>query len=230
MDPLNNKLYRLLVVTVVATSGCTTIADRNDSPYRSENAVPVYPEERPAAPGTIYRSGGSYDLFMDLRARTVGDILTIQLVERTNASKESTTNSSKATDIDTGLPIIAGRSITQDGNILLNTEIGSSNSFSGAADSSQSNSLDGNITVTVTDRLPNGNLLVAGEKWLTLNQGEEFIRLRGVIRPVDIRPDNSVESTKIADARITYSGRGSLANSNRPGILARFFNAPWMPF
>jgi flagellar L-ring protein precursor FlgH len=168
-------------------------------------------------------------LFMDLRARAVGDILTIQLTEQTNASKESSTSSSRGTDIDTGIPIFAGRPITSGGTNILNAEIGSSNSFNGQADASQSNSLNGSITVTVAERLPNGNLLVRGEKWITLNHGQEFIRVQGIVRPVDIGPANSIPSTKLADAKITYSGKGTLANSNRPGLLARFFNSPWFP-
>ena len=128
------------------------------------------------------------------------------------------------------MPIFAGRPITSGGTPILNNEFGSDSSFNGQADSSQSNSLDGSITVSVVDRLANGNLLVAGEKWITLNQGEEFIRVQGIIRPVDIRPDNSIPSTKVADARITYSGKGELANSNKPGWLSRFFNSPWFPF
>jgi flagellar L-ring protein precursor FlgH len=70
---------------------------------------------------------------------------------------------------------------------------------------------------------------VRGEKWITLNHGEEFIRIQGIVRPVDIAANNSIPSTKVADARITYSGKGTLANSNRPGLLARFFNSPWFP-
>ena len=91
-------------------------------------------------------------------------------------------------------------------------------------------SADGSITVTVVDRLANGNLVLQGEKWLTLNQGDEFIRIRGIVRPYDIGTDNTVTSDKIANARISYSGRGTLANTNRAGWLARFFNTPWMPF
>jgi len=182
-----------------------------------------------AQPGTIFRSDAPMGLFMDMRARSVGDILTIQLTEQTNASKESSTSSSRGTDIDTGIPIFAGRPITSGGTNILNTEIGSSNSFNGQADASQSNSLSGSITVTVAERLPNGNLLVRGEKWITLNHGEEFIRVQGIVRPVDIGPSNSIPSTKVADAKITYSGKGSLANANRPGLLARFFNSPWFP-
>jgi flagellar L-ring protein precursor FlgH len=218
-----------LGLVAAGLAGCATMPPGDTPDWTSANVVPVYPEERPAEAGTIYRPGSSYDLFMDLRARTVGDIVTIELVERTNASKESSANTAKATGIDTGIPVIAGRTITAGGLDILNTEVESENSFSGAADASQSNSLDGSIAVTVARRLPNGNLFVVGEKLITLNQGEEFIRLSGIVRPVDIRPDNSIESTKIADAKITYSGRGSLANANRPGLLSRFFNSPWMP-
>jgi flagellar L-ring protein precursor FlgH len=184
-----------------------------------------------AAPGTIYNpGGGSFDLFMDLRARSVGDILTIMLVERTNASKESSTSTAKGSSVDTGLPVFAGRPITSNGTAILNSEFGSDSSFDGQADSSQSNRLDGSITVTVAERLPNGNLLVRGEKLITINQGEEFIRVQGIVRPVDIGPQNTVASTKVADAKITYSGKGTLADTTRPGWLSRFFNSPWFPF
>jgi flagellar L-ring protein precursor FlgH len=132
--------------------------------------------------------------------------------------------------VDTGFPIIAGRPVTANGTTVLHSELESDNSFDGQADSSQSNRLDGSITVTVAERLPNGNLLVRGEKLITINQGEEFIRLQGIIRPVDIGPENTVASTKVADAMITYSGRGALADANRPGWLGRFFNSPWFPF
>jgi flagellar L-ring protein precursor FlgH len=225
-------MRRIASVSFLAASviGCAALPSEPESPWSSAAAVRMYPEERPATPGTIYRTGSSYDLFMDLRARGVGDILTIELSERTNASKESSTNTAQTTDIDTGVPLIAGRPITNRNVNILSTAIATDNSFAGAADSSQSNSLDGSITVTVAERLPNGNLFVVGEKLITLNQGEEFIRVSGIVRPVDIRPDNSVASTKIADAKITYSGKGDLANTNRAGWLARFFNSPWMPF
>jgi flagellar L-ring protein precursor FlgH len=182
-----------------------------------------------AASGTIYNPAGGFGLFMDLRARAVGDILTVMLVERTNASKESSTSTQKGTSVDTGAPVFAGRPMTANGLPLTN-ELEAKRSFDGQADSSQSNRLDGSITVTVVDRLPNGNLLVRGEKRITINQGEEFVRLQGVIRPVDIGPQNTVESTKVADAQISYAGKGTLAEVNRPGWLARFFSSPLFPF
>jgi len=179
-------------------------------------------------PGAIY--GGGFDLFADLRARDTGDILTIRLVESTNAENESSTSSSKGSNLDTGFPIIAGRPVTAGGTEILNNQIEADRSFSGQSDSSQSNRIEGTITVTVVERLANGNLVVEGEKWIAINRGEELIRLSGIIRPVDIGPDNSIASTKVANARIDYRGLGTLADSNRPGWLTRFFNSPWFPF
>ena len=224
------KRFAPLVVALALQAcahGPETAATDRDETFRSPAVVYV---PAPAAPGTIYNPAGSFDLFMDLRARAVGDILTILLVERTDASKESSTSTARGSSVDTGLPIFGGRPITSGGTPILNNEMSSDASFDGQADSSQSNRLDGSITVTVAERLPNGNLLVRGEKLITINQGEEFIRLEGIVRPVDIGPENTVLSTKVADASITYSGRGTLAATNRPGWLTRFFSSPWFPF
>jgi len=84
--------------------------------------------------------------------------------------------------------------------------------------------------VTVVEVLANGNLVVQGEKWININQGEEYIRLRGIVRPSDISPDNTIASVRVANAQIQYSGDGSLADANEQGWLAKFFNSPWMPF
>jgi flagellar L-ring protein precursor FlgH len=220
-----------LIVAALVLQACAHAPDAADTESRSEfrSASMAYATP-PAAPGTIFNSAGGYDLFMDLRARSIGDILTILLVERTDASKESSTSTARGSSVDTGLPTFAGRPITSGGTPILNNELSSDTSFDGQADSSQSNRLDGSITVTVAQRLPNGNLLVRGEKLITINQGEEFIRLEGIVRPVDIGPENTVESTKVADAAITYSGRGNLQATNRPGWLTRFFNSPFFPF
>jgi flagellar L-ring protein precursor FlgH len=223
------KCLPVMLILAVALSACSRF-DREPMPSGDYSPVMPVAMESAAAPGTIYSPFAGLSLFTDLRARTIGDILIVTLEERTDASKESSASSARGTDIDTGAPTIAGRTITQGGNPVLSTSIQSDASFSGGADASQSNSLNGNIAVTVSDRLANGNLLVRGEKWITLNHGEEFIQLSGIIRPIDIAPDNSIPSTKIANARITYSGKGNLANSSRPGWLARFFTSPIFPF
>ncbi len=219
-----------VLVSITLLQACSLLPREREPGIDYAPAVPLASEQTASAPGGIYGSETGMDLFMDLRARAVGDILTILLVERTNASKDSSSSTSKDTQLDTGMPIIAGRPVTVGGTEVLNNEIQSSNSFSGEADATQSNRLDGSITVTVADRLRNGNLLVRGEKWITLNQGEEFIRFSGIVRPVDIGPDNSIPSTKVADAKITYSGSGTLANSSEPGWVSKFFNSPWFPF
>jgi len=102
--------------------------------------------------------------------------------------------------------------------------------FDGSADANQSNSLTGSITVTVAEVLPNGILAIRGEKWITLNQGDELIRISGLVRTDDIGPDNTVLSTRVADARITYSGTGAFANASQPGWLNQFFLSPLWPF
>src|SRR5690606_31799448 len=103
---------------------------------------------------------------------------------------------------------------------ILNTDIGAEQSFEGAGDAAQSNLIEGSITVTVADVMPNGNLRVQGEKWIRINHGEEFIRLRGIVRPIDIGADNTVLSTQIADAELAYGGTGAVAHSSTPGWLS----------
>ena len=215
----------LLAIAALALAACSR--GLRDS---AELPSPI-PEPRMATatqPGTIFVDG--FELFADLRARSVGDILTINLVEQMNAENESSSNASKGSSVDTGFPVIGGGPITYDGAEILNNEIEGSRTFGGQTDSSQSNRIRGTITVTVVERFSNGNLLVEGEKWIAINHGEELIKVSGVVRPVDIARDNSVLSTQVANARIDYHGIGTLADSNRPGWLTRFFNSPWFPF
>ena len=128
-------------------------------------------------------------------------------------------------------PTIAGRPVTVNGTeILQHAGRQRQPSSTARATARQSNRLEGDITVTVAQRLPNGNLLVRGQKWIAINQGQEYVRIQGIVRPIDIDPDNSISSLKVADAMIAYGGKGALADANAPGLLARFFNLPWLPF
>jgi flagellar L-ring protein precursor FlgH len=120
--------------------------------------------------------------------------------------------------------------VTVNGTEILSAGVDNNSEFDGKGDSSQSNRLEGDISVTVAQRLSNGNLLVRGQKWIAINQGKEYVRIQGIVRPIDIDPDNSISSLKVADARISYGANGALADANKPGLLARFFNMPWMPF
>jgi flagellar L-ring protein precursor FlgH len=116
------------------------------------------------------------------------------------------------------------------GTPLLDASMGNQSTFAGNGAATQSNKLDGSITVTVAKRLSNGNLVVRGQKWIAINSGREFVRLQGVVRPSDIAPDNTVLSWRVADAYISYGGQGTVANATKPGWLYRFFNSPKTPF
>jgi flagellar L-ring protein precursor FlgH len=188
------------------------------------------PPAPPPTSGAIFNPAGGFALFEDTKARAVGDLLTVVLIERTQASKKAETSTAKDTSTDIGNPTLFGRPLTANGTPVGAFGLEGSRAFSGKGDASQSNQLSGSVTVTVVDRLPNGNLLVTGEKNVSLNQGSEVVRLTGVVRPMDVRPDNSVTSDRIADAKIEYVGKGALADANAQGWLARFFNSPWFPF
>lgn len=190
-----------------------------------EASVIVQPEIAAAPGGAIYQANSGLTLFEDIKAGRVGDILTVRLVEQTDASKSSGTSTSKSTQATLASPTVFGREVTRNGVPILSGSISGENSFDGGGSSNQSNSLVGDITVTVVERYANGNLRIYGEKWVTLNQGKEFIRLSGIIRSFDIEADNSVVSTKVANARITYSSKGALAAANRQGLISRFFNS-----
>jgi flagellar L-ring protein precursor FlgH len=179
--------------------------------------------------GSIYQAGYSKAWFEDIKARQVGDLLTVLLDEQTDATKQASTGITKENSTDISAPTILGKDITLNNNPL-STSLESENDFSGKSDSSQSNKLQGSITVTVSHVLPNGNLVVQGEKWISINQGDEYVRLRGIVRPVDVAPDNTVLSTQVGNAQITYRGKGAPAEANAMGWLARFFNTPIWPY
>ena len=220
-----------LVVTVLAAalaSGCGMLPSRHD--HVAAPVLQPLPPPVPRTAGAIFQAGQQMELFADLKARRVGDILTVKLNEAINASKNAVTKTAKSTAVAVTAPTIFGRSITTGGVPVLNTSLNDAGTFDGEGSSTQSNSLVGAITVTVTGVEPNGNLVVQGDKTLKLNQGDEYIRIAGIVRPADIAADNTVTSDKIANARISYSGKGAVASSNRMGWLARFFNSPFMPF
>lgn len=184
-----------------------------------------YVEPPPAQDGSLYQQGYATSLYGGNKSYRVGDVITVVLQERTQSSKNAKTQITRSSNTSIKAPLLGG-------NVPLDisAELGSGNNFSGSGGSNQSNSLQGNISVTVHKVYPNGNLLVRGEKWLTLNQGAEFIRVSGIVRPQDISLNNSVSSQRMADARLTYSGTGDLAESNKQGWLNKFFNSGYFPF
>jgi flagellar L-ring protein precursor FlgH len=216
-------VYGISALTLL--SACDTMPQ----PANFNSAWPDVGEQPAASSGAIYQQGNDVALFENAVARRVGDPVTIQLVEATNASKSSSTTTKKETGVNVGPFTGLGSRLTVHGEPLA-FGMDNKNSFTGQGDTSQSNKLQGQITVTVAKRLQNGNLVVRGQKWLALSQGSEFVRIQGIIRPIDIDSTNSIPSYKVADALISYGGQGSLADANAPGLLSRFFNSKWMPF
>lgn len=228
----------MLVAAVVTLAGCQS-APKKDPEFAA--AYPAYRAPEPQVnTGSIYAVGHEVLYYEDIKARRIGDVLTIRLTESTTATKAATTSIDKSNDTSISNPTVLGASpqfsvpgiapLNQTSNLSLTTNLDSSSSFAGDASSDQSNSLRGDIAVTVADVFPNGNLLVRGEKRLNLNQGNEYVKISGIVRPVDIAADNSIPSTKVADATIVYNGDGAVNDSNEIGWLARFFISAIFPF
>jgi flagellar L-ring protein precursor FlgH len=217
-----------LVTLVGAASGCAMMPKEEPKPDYSE-ALAALHQQRPAN-GAIFASYQSTALIEDPKAQNVGDILTVLLVERTDASKQANTTTKKETSVENANPELFGRPVTHNGQPLLSATIEGDQRFRGEGSSSQSNSLAGTITVTVVERYANGNLKVAGRKQLALNQGSEFVSIAGIVRPIDISTENTVTSDRLALAEISYGGKGAVNDSNSMGFLARFFNSPWALF
>jgi flagellar L-ring protein precursor FlgH len=230
---LNKPIFSaLLVVIVIAMlTGCKTTGNEevaaNDPFYAPSK--PVLTKDEIASSGSLFSASLANSLYSDVKARRVGDIITVSLRENTNASKSAGTSSSKESSVDVNPIIGLGGNAIRIGKEAIQLGVDASNDFTGDAQASQSNSLQGSISVTVVEVLPNQNLIIRGEKWLTLNNGDEYIRLTGVIRPADVTPTNEIESTKIANARIQYSGTGSFAKSQEKGWLTKFFSSTWWP-
>ena len=187
------------------------------------------PDLPPPTASAVAQAEMTLSLFGDARARRIGDVLTIRLEEQTTSSKSAGTQFSKEADVELPNPTLLGHVIQGHNDTLLNS-IESEKGFQGSAKSDQSNRLTGTVTAVVAQVLPNGLLLVQGEKWMNFNRGEEYLRVSGLVRPEDVDAFNSVSSLRLADARIAYSGTGELADSNTPGWLTRFFVHPVVPF
>ena len=220
-------MIRLTTAAVAALllAGCaSSVPLNNPKPVDDALALPKASAARAGVSGGVF-SADTVALTSDARAFRVGDVVTVLLQETTQASKKAGTSFSKGSSASV-TPISAlGKTFGRTG-----LEIAGDRSFNGDATSTQQNALSGAVTVMVQEVMPNGLLRVAGEKRLQLNQGEETLRLKGYVRAADIDNSNQVSSLRVANARIAYSGQGSLADANSPGWLTRFFTGPLMPF
>ncbi len=223
------KLIKLGLVSLIVSLliGCEMLP-RRDPAFAPVQAVALRPPQQNN--GAIYQAGYDMRLFEDHTAKRVGDILTVKLDENTKAKKKSDLDAAKDNSISVTAPNIAGIDPSIIFGSDLSATLASKHEFQGEGQANQSNSLSGNISVTVVDVLPNGNLKIRGEKRVTLNDGNEYIRFSGMVRTIDIDASNTILSSKVADATIMYTGDGAVADSSKVGWFAKFFLSPGFPF
>lgn len=213
-------MHKIVPVLVIMLSGCA----QHNADRVSIDFEPMYPQEMPLVE-TNNRSGSIFNatrgnLFsMESRAQMVGDIITVQFAESFQATKSQNAATAKSNDSSISLP-------TALGTPELSTKLGSSlaNTFSGSGSSAQSNSLNGQVSVHVVRVFQNGNLEILGQKKLTLNNGDEYIRVHGIVRPKDINEKNIVSSDRIANANIQYIGAGDIAASGKKGWYSKILD------
>jgi len=219
------RISLIMLLSLLAFGGCSTYVENVESGFFE----PVFPAAEMMSnasekSGSIFQAGQGGLFSSDRRARRVGDILTVDFNEVFAATKAQTAASAKSDSFDVTLPDVLPNIITgglgngKDGNAMA---AGTTRSFSGSGNAAQSNSLTGRLSVTIVRVFDNGNMGVLGQKELTLNNGKEYIRLSGIVRPEDISPSNTVSSNLLADAQISYTGAGQLADSSKPGWLSR---------
>lgn len=215
---LLNKFARYVTWGMVALlMGCQSIL------YPVPLYAPAMPMDippPPKTPGTIYQPGYEVLLYEDPISRRVGDILTVRLEESTQGEYRAKTKTDKKAQLTYPMPIFFGKPVPG-----LTVKTDTEQVFDGTGNSDQSNKLRGTISVTVTNVLSNHNLVVQGESWVTINQGQEYIQLSGIVRPYDIQPNNVVSSQRIAAAQIKYGARGQAGYATRGGLVTKLFNA-----
>lgn len=172
------------------------------------------------ANGAIFQAADGYAaLYEGTRARRVGDPLTIVLTERTAASKSANSKLDSKGGFGLTPPATGPLSLFNPSD----ASVSGRRNFTGGGTADQANSLSGEVSVTVAAVYPNGTMLVQGQKRVTLNRGDEFVRIRGIVRTADVDAYNRVPSTRVADAEIGYTGKGDVARASRQGWLSRFF-------
>uniref|UniRef100_E1TCJ8 Flagellar L-ring protein n=1 Tax=Burkholderia sp. (strain CCGE1003) TaxID=640512 RepID=E1TCJ8_BURSG len=226
-NPVHSRAaVALAQLALIAALGGCGLVPKQPITQQPMTAMPPMPPQA-QAPGSIYNPGyAGRPLFEDQRPRNVGDILTIVIQENVNATKSSGANVNRngTTSFDVPTAGFLGGLFGK-----ANLSANGANKFTAAGGANASNTFNGTITVTVTGVLPNGNLMVSGEKQMLINQGNEFVRFSGVVNPNTISNLNAVYSTQVADAKIEYSAKGYVDEAQNLGWLQRFFLnvSPW---
>jgi flagellar L-ring protein precursor FlgH len=209
-------------------AGCETIPKpvKVDFAEPRPAPLPVLAAPRPAS-GSLFQAVSYRPAFEDPRARTIGDTITIQIVENVTASQVSKSTSNRTTSMDAGIsaaPLISAMDIAN-----LKVGAASTNDFSGKGGTESANTFAGTITATVVEVLANGHMVVTGEKQIGVNQNVDVLRFSGTVDPKTVQPGNVVSSNKVANARMESRGRGAQAEAQTVGLLSRFFLS-FLPF
>lgn len=234
------RAFSLLIITISLAAllgGCfpfeqSRIAQEPFNLDRAHRSRQLPVETQPA--GTIYRSNRASNFFGDQRAGMLGDIVTVKIVEVSQASEKATTDTGRDSSLDYGINNFFGQEVKYPANhpyinpahlIKANT----TNNFAGNGETTRTGSVTATIAARVVEVLPTGNLAVEGKREIYVNNEKKEILLQGIVRPRDIAADNSVYSTQIADAKIMLTGIGVVGEKQRPGWLARILDGVW-PF
>lgn len=230
----------LALMSAAMLSGCGSTTPERFEKMSYEPAYPLnIPQQAQPNNGSLYQPG-AMTLFDDSRAHRIGDIITIALDENMSANKKDEAKYDKSNAQDWGISTpftaeggggIIGSAVGAVGSAVggLKLGYGSEGSFAGKSDIKQNSTLTGSIAVTVVEVISNGNLVIRGEKWITLHDGDEVVQFAGIIRPEDIQPDNTISSTKVADVRLVYKDVGAAGDTARQGVATQWINKYW-PF
>jgi flagellar L-ring protein precursor FlgH len=222
-SPMRRLSCWLGLALLAVLSACTSIMPSTPKVDIAEPTArrPPVPVVAPVNNGSIFQANAYRPLFEDHRARLPGDTITVQIVEKVTATAKSTSNVEKTGSVDasiSAMPLLKNP-------VLSRLAVGGSNAdkFSGKGDTENSNEFTGTITATVIEVLPNGHLVVAGEKQIGVNYNVDVLRFSGQVDPRAIQPGNSVASAQIANVRIEQRGRGAQGDAQQIGWLSRFF-------
>jgi flagellar L-ring protein FlgH len=214
----SSKAVVATMLLLLPAYGAAAKKKRAPDPVYAPTAPPIA-QATAEANGAIFSAASYAPLTSGSRASKVGDLVTIVLAERTNAVQSNDTSTAKDGSFGITPPATGPLSLFDPDDVKFSGD----QSFKGKGEISQSNSLNGEISVTIAEAYPNGTVLIRGEKLMAMNRGDERVQISGVVRLADINADNRVLSTRLADARIFYVGKGDAARASKPGWLARFF-------
>lgn len=221
-----------LFFALVLLGGCSAIVPDPHEPLLPTQVTLIPdapPQEQPV--GSLWQDRGS-DLFTDVKARRIGDILTVAIFEKASASKEATTETDRSSSVSADITRFIGyetKFLPRNADPASLIDASFANDFKGSGSTSRKEDLIATLTTQVVEVLPNGNLRIEGKKSVTVNHETQFIVLTGLVRPSDVTAANIVDSKYILDSRISYTGKGVVSDKQKPGWMVRIIDNVW-PF